>query len=136
VRSVLTRGDLFRRCGINYWDTTTDGGTAPALPGEEALCQMAQTSTALKSPERVYVDADHPNGNFDIFHYGGLIDRAFLAEFGGLECELGSGSDGDFGFSFCYGIDPGAEPAIWLLNSGSEYNTLANVYNPSGQAKN
>jgi hypothetical protein len=154
VRSVLTRGEvtneatsnrsgviggatgLFLRCGINYWDTTTDGGSAPALPGEEALCQMGKTSTELKSPERVYVDADHPNGNYDIFHYGLLINRAYLAEWGGAECELGSGSDGDFGFSFCYGIEPNVEPATWLLNSGSEYNTLANVYNPSGQAKN
>jgi hypothetical protein len=154
VRSVLTRGEvtnvttsnrsgviggangLFLRCGINYWDTTTDGGSAPALPGEEALCQMGKTSTELKSPERVYVDADHPNGNYDIFHYGLLIDRAYLAEWGGAECELGSGSDGDFGFSFCYGIVPNVEPATWLLNSASEYNTLANVYNPSGQAKN
>jgi hypothetical protein len=154
VRSVLTRGEvtneatsnrsgviggatgLFLRCGINYWDTTTDGGSAPALPGEEALCQMGKTSTELKSPERVYVDADHPNGNYDIFHYGLLIDRDYLAEWGGMECELGSGSDGDFGFSFCYGIVPDIEPATWLLNSASEYNTLANVYNPSGQAKN
>jgi hypothetical protein len=155
VRSVLTRGEvtnvatanrsgviggadaLFARCGINYWDTTTDGGSAPALPaGEDPLCQVGQTSSALKSPQKVYVDPDHPNGNYDIFHYGQLIDRQFLIDFGGDECQLGSGSDGDFGFSFCYDIDPSVGPAIWLLNSGTEYNTLANVYNPSGQAKN
>jgi hypothetical protein len=155
VRSVLTRGEvtnvatsnrsgvigganaLFARCGINYWDTTTDGGSAPPLAaGEESLCQMGLTSTALKSPERVYVDADHPNGNYDIFHYGQLIDRAYVTEFGVDPCYLGSGSDGDFGFSFCYGIEPDIQPATWLLNSSTEYNTLANVYNPSGQAKN
>jgi hypothetical protein len=154
VGSVLTRGEVtnvttpnrsgviggangnFYRCGKNYWDTTTDSGSAPPLPGEEAWCQMAQTSAALKSPERVYLDPEHPNGNFEIFIYGLLVDHQYLADFGGDECQLGSGGDGDFGFGFCFGIIPNQDPPVWSLNSSTEYNTLINVYNPSGQAKN
>ncbi|HET9959190.1 MAG TPA: hypothetical protein VFQ61_32095 [Polyangiaceae bacterium] len=155
LRSILTRGEVtniavqnrsgtiggvsskFMRCGRTYWDTTTDGGSAPPLPADEdPSCEVGLTSTQLKAPEKLYVDADHPNGNYDIFTYGMIIDREYQATWGALNCQLGSGSDGDFGFAFCYGVEPSAEPPVWVMNSGTEYNTLVNIPRPERQPKN
>jgi M26 IgA1-specific Metallo-endopeptidase N-terminal region len=138
-RSGLLGGEVgtFANCAYNYWDTTTDGGTAPPLPADEDFsCQLGKTATELKTPEKKYVDINHPNGNYDIFHHGELFTKANQAALGFPDCALGSGSDYDFGFAMCYGIEPWAQPPVWQLNSGSEYCTLVNIPNPSRQAKN
>lgn len=154
IKSVLTRGEItnvatanrsgaigganaaFALCKGAYWDSNLDGGSAPALPSQTPPCQEGKTSTQLKSPARVYVDADHPNGNFEIFNYGQLIDRVRQQEIDAPDCMLGSGSDGNFGFGFCDGVDSILDRPVWLLNSSTEYNTLINIPNPGRQPKN
>ncbi len=156
LRDILTRGEVtnvatanrsgllggesgtFVYCNYNYWDTTTDGGTAAPLPaGEDPSCQLGKTAAELKAPEKKYVDPSHPNGNYDIFSQGTLFTKANQAFYNNPDCVLGSGSDGDLGFSFCYGLHPDyIEPPTWQLNSASEYCTLLNIPNPNRQAKN
>lgn len=154
VRSVQTRGEvtnvatanrsgviggasgLFGRCTGNYWDSTTDTGTAPPLaPGEDTGCQLGLTSTQLKSPVRQYLDINHPNGNYEAFVYGSVITRAAQQAQGLHECQIGSGSDGDWGFGFCVGLIQNPQPLVWLLNSSVEYHTLVNIPRPERQPK-
>lgn len=154
VRSLLTRGEVtnvatpqrsgvlggatgvFGRCTGLYWDSTTDTGTAPPLdPDESPSCQLGKSSNELKAPARVNLGPDYPNGNFLLFIYGAQITRAIQQAQGRPECTIGSGSDGDFGFGFCNGVDGLYDPPVWVLNSSSEYNTLVNVPNPHRQPK-
>lgn len=118
-------------CYTNYWDTDSDGGTAPPLPpGYDPNCQKGLSSAQLKAPDGAYVSYWLPHGDYRIFTYGMYIDAAFEAAYGDRPyCEHGGGSDGDFGFGFC-----GAAP-VWHINSSSEYNTLVNIPNPSRQSK-
>jgi hypothetical protein len=156
LRDTLTRGEVtnvttanrsgvvggaagtFANCAYNFWDTTTDGGSAPPLATDEnPSCQVGKSATELKSPEKRYVDANHPYGNYEIFHKGTLFTKANQAELGFPDCALSSGSDYDLGFAMCYGVDPTFTlPPEWQLNSSTEYCTLVNIPNPTRQAKN
>jgi hypothetical protein len=82
------------------------------------------------------VDANHPNGNYEIFAHGTVFTLANQPELGFPSCALSSGSDYDFGLAMCYGVVPDFIAPVWQLNSGSEYNTLVNVPNVGRQAKN
>lgn len=138
-RSGVVGGEVgtFANCAYNFWDTTTDGGSAPPLPSDEdPSCQLGKSANDLKTPEKKYVDVNHPNGNYDIFHHGELFTKANQAELGFPNCALGSGSDYDLGFAMCYGVTQWDTPPVWQLNSGSEYCTLVNLPNPERQAKN
>jgi hypothetical protein len=154
LRSILTRGEVtnvatpnrsgalggatgtFARCTGIYWDSTTDGGTAPPLdPDESPTCQEGKTSSQLKTPARTNLGLDYPNGNFTIFTYGMVITWAMHQSQGHYQCMIGSGTDGNFGFGFCDGLHGIEDPPVWVLNSNSEYNTLVNIPNPSRQPK-
>jgi hypothetical protein len=128
----------FANCAYNFWDTTSDGGSAPPLAsGESTGCQEGHTATELKTPEKRYLNASYPYGNYEIYSKGTIFTSANQDEFGFPDCALSSGSDYDFGFAMCFGVEPGYDTQpVWQLNSSTEYNTLVNLPNPSRQAKN
>jgi hypothetical protein len=117
------------RC-IAWYDLSTDSGT-PAPTGDEG-CNQGQGSLDLKAP---YQDAANPGDwtkrFIGIFHKSEWITQD-LIDLGNYEqCQLSSGSDGDWGFGTCGDTDPQA----WSLNTNTQYNTLVRIPNPSVQPK-
>lgn len=109
--------------GGAYYDTDTDGGVVnPNIP--DPSCQVGFTSAQLKAP--------HPNPNklLQPYIYGLLITQSLINQGIFQQCQLASGSDGDWGFGTC------GQTAIWAANSSTEYNTLVRIPNPSVQPKN
>ncbi len=109
-----------------YYDKDTDGGITNPLIPDPALCQVAFSSPTLKAPKGGL------NRLLDPYYYGLLITQDLIDDdenYDFDQCDLGSGSDGDWGFGTC-----NATP-IWALNSDKEYNTLLRIPNPSEQPK-
>ena len=115
----------FANCGgYNYWDTDTDSGSPPSM--DDPGCQQGKTSNQLKSP-RVFPSPKV----LGVYIHGELVTQAVIDGSNGqfLQCHLGSGTDGDWGFGTCGAVQ------TWAANSSSQYNTLTRIPNPSIQPK-
>jgi hypothetical protein len=121
--TIGTSTGAFGKC-VTFWDKTSDTGT-PNPNMSDLSCQigitrdslrMAQTATSPKYV-RPYVT-------------GTPVTQAMVNSGAQPACKLGSGTDGDWGFGLCPG-----DPLLWLANSATEYNTLANIPNPGVQPK-
>lgn len=115
----------FSWCSSLY-DLDTDTGILnPNMPEPE--CQVGKRSQVLKNPHPA------PNKLIDPYIHGMLVSQVLIDESPDdrfIQCMLGSGSDGDWGFGTC-----GKTP-IWALNSETEYVTLVRIPNPGVQPKN
>lgn len=112
--------------GGAYYDTDTDGGI-PNPNISDPGCQTGLTSAQLKAPH------GDPNKLLWPYIYGMLITQPDIdndVDFDFDQCELASGSDGDWEFGTC-----GNTP-LWALNTDGEYNTLLRIPNPGVQPKN
>jgi hypothetical protein len=112
--------------GGTYYDTDTDGGI-PNPNISDPACQHGLTSAQLKAPH------GDPNKLLWPYIYGMLITQPDIdndEEFDFEQCELASGSDGDWEFGTC------GNPPLWALNTDGEYNTLLRIPNPGVQPKN
>jgi hypothetical protein len=112
--------------GGAYYDTDTDGGI-PNPNISDPACQKGFTSAELKAPH------GDPDKLLRPYIYGMLITQPDIdndEEFDFDQCELASGSDGDWEFGTC-----GRTP-LWALNTDGEYNTLLRIPNPGVQPKN
>jgi hypothetical protein len=114
---------IFSNCAYTFWNNQTDGGSPP--PMEDPQCQEGKTTSQLRSPHPA------PNKLIDPYHQGMLITQQMINESSGTigQCELGSGTDGDWGFGTC------GTTAVWALNSSTEYITLTRIPNPGVQPK-
>jgi hypothetical protein len=117
------------RC-IAYYDLSTDSGT-PA-PSYDIWCNAGFGSLELKAP---YQDAANPGDwtkrDVGIFYKGEQVSQTLIDMGIYPQCQLSSGSDGDWGFGTCGDTDPQA----WSLNTNLQYNTLLRIPNPSVQPK-
>lgn len=113
----------FGNCGSNFWNNQTDGGSPP--PMDDSFCQTGKPTAELTAP--------HPDPNKLIAPYqnGMLITQAMIddPEQPWVQCQLASGSDGDWGFGTC-GLTQ-----IWALNAADQYITLTRIPNPSIQPR-
>ena len=109
--------------GGAYYDTDTDGGVPNPNIGDPS-CQVGFASWELKSPHPA------PNKLLWPYIYGMRINQTHINQGDYDQCQLASGSDGDWGFGTC------SQTAIWALNSSTEYNTLLRIPNPGVQPKN
>lgn len=109
--------------GGAYYDTDTDGGVVNPNIADPS-CQVGFTSNQLKSP--------HPDPNKLLwpFIYGQLVTQQAINQGTYAQCQLASGSDGDWGFGTC------SQTALWAANSSGEYSTLLRIPNPGVQPKN
>lgn len=109
--------------GGAYYDKDSDGGvTNPLIP--DPSCQVGYTSAQLKTPKTTAPKYLWP------YIYGMLIEQTHINQGMYDQCQLASGSDGDWGFGTCN------QTAIWAANTNAEYNTLLRIPNPSVQPKN
>jgi hypothetical protein len=109
--------------GGAYYDKDSDGGV-PNPNIADPSCQVGFTSNELKAPKTTATKLLWP------YIYGMLITQQAIAEFGFAQCQLASGSDGDWGFGTCN------QTVLWAANTNTEYNTLTRIPNPSVQPKN
>src|SRR6185369_3033243 len=114
---------LFTRCSSVFWNRQTDSGT-PWVSPQDIGCNQSKTTSELQSPH------PSPNKLINPYHNGLLITQALIDDpnFPFTQCQLGSGSDGDWGFGTC-----GVTPIIWQLNANNQYNTLVRIPNPGVQ---
>jgi hypothetical protein len=117
------------RC-LAWYDLSTDSGT-PA-PTDDIWCNLGWGSLDLKGPYQDVADpSDWTTRNIGIFYKGEWISQDLVDNGNYPQCQVGSGSDGDWGFGTCGDSDPQA----WSLNTEGEYNTLVRIPNPSVQPK-
>jgi hypothetical protein len=105
----------------SFWDTTTDTGSPP--PMDDPQCQVGHSSTTLKNPHPA------PNKLINPYIHGMLVTQQLINEENRPQCQLNSGTDGDWGFGTC------GTTQIWALNTNGQYNTLVRIPNASQQPK-
>jgi hypothetical protein len=108
--------------GGAYYDKDTDTGV-PNPNISDPACQVGFTSNQLKAPVL------SPTKLFTPYIYGALVTQQAINQGIYQQCQLSSGSDGDWGFGTC------SQTALWTPNSNSQYNTLLRIPNPSVQPK-
>ena len=117
------------RC-IAFYDLSTDSGT-PA-PTNDIWCNAGFGSLELKAPHQ---DPLNPSNwatrDVGMFHKATQITQEMIDNDGWEQCQLSSGSDGDWGFGTCGDTEGWA----WSLNTDSQYNTLVRIPNPDVQPK-
>jgi hypothetical protein len=106
------------RCAV-FYNKTVDGGAA--IPTSDVTCNQGKTTQELQQPHYF------PTKLFYPYTIGTVVTQAMIGSGDYMPCKLASGSDDDWGFGTC------GSTRIWLTNADNQYNTLANIPNPTIQ---